>query len=84
MNKRKKIKKQDRLTLFDLYNYTCNHCKCKFEKPQNYNGKNTIMANGLWLEIDHIIPLSKGGTDDFKNKQALCNVCNSKKSNKRI
>lgn len=31
------------------------------------------------LEIDHIIPLSKGGTDDRSNLQTLCEHCNRKK-----
>ena len=33
-----------------------------------------------YLEIDHIIPLAKGGTHSLKNLQALCAACNSKKS----
>lgn len=33
------------------------------------------------LEIDHIIPLSKGGKHDEINFQALCRACNRKKSN---
>jgi len=36
----------------------------------------------MWLEIDHIHPLSKGGSDELENKQALCQVCNNKKSDK--
>jgi diadenosine tetraphosphate (Ap4A) HIT family hydrolase len=31
------------------------------------------------LEVDHIIPRNKGGTDDRWNLQALCYVCNAQK-----
>jgi predicted restriction endonuclease len=33
------------------------------------------------LEVDHIIPVSKGGTDDLDNLQTLCVDCNRGKSN---
>ncbi len=32
------------------------------------------------LEVDHIIPLSRGGTDDKDSLQALCRDCNLDKS----
>lgn len=32
------------------------------------------------LTVDHIIPKSKGGTDDPKNLQCLCKRCNTMKS----
>ena len=31
------------------------------------------------LEIDHIIPVIKGGTNDLPNLQLLCQLCNGKK-----
>lgn len=34
------------------------------------------------LEIEHIIPISKGGTDDETNLWLACPICNRHKSNK--
>ena len=52
-------------------NFTC--CNCK---------NSTHMEPNLLLEIDHIIPVSKGGCTVESNLQTLCWKCNRSKSNK--
>lgn len=32
------------------------------------------------LQVDHVIALSAGGTDDISNLQILCGLCNRKKA----
>ena len=36
------------------------------------------------IEVDHIVPVAKGGGDDYDNLQALCYECNMKKRDKII
>lgn len=38
----------------------------------------------IMLDIDHILPVSKGGTDDPSNLQVLCHRCNRGKGNDLI
>lgn len=52
-------------------NYTC--CKC---------GNSVYDEPNLLLEVDHIIPVSKGGKTEASNLQTLCWRCNRLKSNK--
>jgi len=39
------------------------------------------LDNWLSIEVDHIVPISKGGSDDLNNRVTTCNVCNRLKGN---
>lgn len=62
---------QDILKLFDLQSHQCVYCKSTLENI----GKNKY-------HIDHIVPLSKNGSNGIENIQLLCPSCNLRKSNK--
>jgi 5-methylcytosine-specific restriction endonuclease McrA len=57
-------------TLKAQYDYTCPCCHKR--EPE------------IKLSCDHIIPLSKGGSNNIENLQPLCRLCNSIKNNKTI
>lgn len=49
---------------------------------KEHNGNKCVYCgctNKLILTIDHIIPFSRGGTDDDNNKQVTCRICNGLK-----
>ncbi len=41
--------------------------------------KLAVRARGDFLEVDHIIPISKGGTDSPSNLWTLCSTCHGKR-----
>jgi hypothetical protein len=45
------------------------------------DGQCTKCSSKSELHFDHIIPVSKGGSDTVENIQILCKLCNQKKSN---
>jgi hypothetical protein len=46
-----------------------------------YCGKDFFGDFEAWMgiEVDHIVPLSKGGNDRLTNRVAACSVCNGEK-----
>lgn len=59
--------------LFNRENGRCAICKCDLTG---------VIALGKKIHIDHIIPISSGGTNDPTNLQILCDDCNLKKGNR--
>lgn len=57
-----------RKEIFERDNYTCNYCN---------------QVGGI-LEVDHIIPVSKGGNNEFNNLTTSCRSCNRKKRDKLV
>jgi len=73
----KKVEKTERITIplsvrkyvYGRDNFQCQSCGKQGTETQ--------------LNVDHIIPLAKGGSNDLSNLQTLCYQCNQAKSARR-
>jgi len=65
------ISQKLRFEIFHRDNFACQYC-----------GK--TKDDGAKLELDHKVPVSEGGTDDYQNLTTSCHDCNQGKSNKVI
>ncbi|WP_099321136.1 HNH endonuclease [Anaerococcus sp. Marseille-P3625] len=70
MANRKTISKKLRFEVFKRDSFTCQYC-----------GKT---APDVILEVDHINPVSKGGTNDLLNLITSCRDCNRGKSDRKL
>lgn len=60
------------------YWYRCAHCGKWCGRP---GGDNVTIKDSEKMEVDHILPWDKGGSDAMYNLQPLCKPCNRSKSN---
>lgn len=68
--KRKAISKKTRFEVFKRDNFTCQYCSAKPPKVP--------------LEIDHLLPVCKKGTNDIDNLITACFDCNRGKSGNEL
>ena len=66
MAKRKAISNAKRFRVLYRDNFRCQYCGAT--------------ANEARLEVDHITPLAKGGSNDESNLITACSICNNGKS----
>lgn len=64
---RGKVSNRMRFSIYKRDGYKCRKCG--------------ISGKSVQLEIDHIIPVSKGGKSTYDNLQTLCHKCNLEKGN---
>lgn len=62
------INRKLRYEVLSKYSFTCQSC-----------GKS--VKDGVKLDVDHIIPVDLGGTNDIENLWVLCEECNEGKKN---
>ena len=67
-NKRDTIPPAIRFKVLKRDRHTCTGCGAR--------------APDVELEVDHIVPVSRGGTDELSNLRTLCKDCNTGKGNK--
>lgn len=63
---------------------TANYDKLLVKLGRRYGFKCLRCGSGDNLEVDHIDPVSMGGTSDLENLQILCRDCNAEKGAQRI
>jgi hypothetical protein len=64
--------------VFDIYKWKCHICGCSTPKSK----RGTYFDNAP--ELDHIVPLAKGGKHRMSNVACACRKCNQLKSDKPL
>lgn len=73
------ISPQLRNEILERNGFTCQLCGAGPGDIDPFNPNRKVR-----LHIDHIIPISQGGTDDKDNLRVLCSACNQGRSNVQI
>lgn len=63
---RRRLSKSERQKIYDKYNGHCAYCGCELGYKD--------------MQVDHVIPLRRGGDDDIENMLPACRSCNHYKA----
>ena len=63
--------------IFERDGWRCQHCQCRVSKRLDVN-------HPRYPNLDHVIPLSRGGSHTEENLQCLCRACNLDKSDQQL
>lgn len=67
-----------RAAVLERDDYTCRYCGQRHFPPRRPRGWMERGETAL-LHVDHVVPISKGGTDDLDNLVTACVSCNLSK-----
>ena len=70
------ISPQLRNEILERNGFTCQHCGAGPGDVDPFNPHRKVR-----LHIDHIVPISQGGTDEKDNLRVLCSACNQGRAN---
>jgi hypothetical protein len=70
------IKADQRSKILDRNGFTCQVCGAGAGEPDPLDPSKRIR-----LQVDHIKPISEGGTNEDSNLRVVCSVCNKGRSN---
>lgn len=66
MTNRRRLTKQDRRAVYEKMGGHCAYCGCEISIRE--------------MQVDHVVPLRKGGADTLENMLPACQSCNHYKS----
>jgi 5-methylcytosine-specific restriction endonuclease McrA len=67
--------------LEEIFDYGSGECAC-CGKQLSYSNYGDFGSRGAW-EVDHRVPISRGGSENLRNLQPMCIPCNRAKGDQR-
>lgn len=69
---------------FELQNGCCYYCNLPFYEEYQIIKWNRVITRTRFVEVDHVIALSNGGSNEYSNFVLSCQECNLRKGSKEL